>query len=178
MDMQRKMEPYFYQLQQDFISISCKQKLLSFTVNNNEDFKAYQMKNGKYDGNNYLKIDPTFHPDLNALRNSCKIDFYLMLIMHKPEQEVVKHRDGPFGRNCVLSIPLSPVQDYAYTLFYDENGEYVTQCDFVNHLPAFLNTQQTHSLINGENIRVNLQLCFEQSFEHVIELYKNNQLFV
>lgn len=171
------MEPYFYSIDKPLISKSCKENILRYADDEQKAFTAYQMKNGNYDGNNYLKFNFDLDKELILLSENCTLECYGMLIMHKPFSEVVKHRDGPFGRNCVLSIPIYPTVDYSATLFYDNDNNFAAKCKFNNLLPTFLNTQQTHGLKNGKHRRLNLQLCFEESFEVVVDLYKKEQLF-
>jgi len=170
------MMPYFFCIDDYILSQSCKTNIYNYAVNQNTKFTAYQMKGGGYDGNNYLKFNLDLEEIVN-LNKKCKLKFYTMLIMHKPFATVVKHRDGPFGRNCVLSIPINPKINYPSTKFYDDNNNFVSECKFNNLQPAFLNTQQTHGLKNGNNMRLNLQLCFEESFTCVVDLYKKDKLF-
>ena len=171
------MEPYFLKIDDNLISTGCKNKVINFALENQDKFKAYKMKSGQYDGNNFVKLEPHIDSELKNLITQCSLDFYYMLLMHKPYQEVVKHRDGPFGRNCVLIIPLLPVVDYPPTNFYDIHGTFATKCIFSDLKPAFVNTQQTHGLTNKANMRLNLQLCFDTAFEKVVELYKDKKLF-
>jgi len=171
------MEPYFLKIKDNLISKSCKNIIIQLALENQDRFKAYKMKNGHYDGNNFFRLEEYLDTELISLKKQCSLEFYYMIIMHKPYHKVIKHRDGPFGRNCVLSIPLLPTFNYPPTNFYDINEAFVGQCDFVEFNPAFLNTQQIHDLINQENMRLNLQLCFDKPFEEVVNLYKNKKLF-
>ena len=172
------MEPYFYSITNNIISDQLKKYALKFAETHKDEFISYVMKERNIlDGNNYYKFDLLNYEEVNKLKDTCSLDFYVFLIMHKPNDVVIIHKDGPFKRNCVLSIPLSPNKNYAETNFYNKDQKLVTSSKFENMKPAFLNTQEFHGLVNNNNYRFNLQLCFEESFETVVTMYKLKKLF-
>jgi len=188
-DVNRDMEPYFYKLKQDIFSKDLKDYIVNFTFNNLDKFISYKGKKVNYeDGNNfYLGSALQDSSEITEVIRSCNLDCFPVIMMHKPNTKVIKHVDDPNGRNCVLSTPLYPNESYSPTWFWKGEGTFVewqfkdlellATCEFDDMMPAFLNTQKIHSLKTLDSYRINLQLCFKESFEVVVEKYKNNNLF-
>jgi hypothetical protein len=188
-DVNRGMEPYFYKLKQDIVSKDLKDYIIDFTFNNLDKFISYKGKKVNYeDGNNfYLGSALQDSKEINKIIQSCSLDCFPVIMLHKPNTKVIKHIDDPNRRNCVLSIPLYPRLSYPPTWFWKEEGNFVewqfkdsellATCNFDDMFPAFLNTQEIHSLKTLDSYRINLQFCFTEPFEIVVEKYKKNKLF-
>lgn len=183
------MEPYFYKLKKDIFSKDLKDFVVDRSLNNIKKFVAYVSKENKCrDGNNfYFGNMITGHPEIIKVVNSCKLKCYPVVFLHNPNTQVIKHVDDPNKRNCVLITPLYPTENYSPTWFWEKKGTSVdwqknelpllATCDFADMMPAFLNTQMVHSLETFDSFRLNLQLCFNEPFEKVVDLYKQNILF-
>jgi len=175
------MLPYFFNLNKRIIDDETCLELLDITYENIKAFQDYRdQRDDKIDGNSfYYSKNVTSVPKIQDLKKSCKLNFYPVLLMHKPNIIVKKHKDDPNKRNCVLSTPLTPKENYAHTLFWSsrESKDPVAVCDFSNFNSVFLNTQELHSIKNYNVYRVNLQFCFDEPFEVVTDLYQNGQLF-
>jgi len=175
------MLPYFLNLNERIIDDETCSLLLEIANKNIESFKVYRGKiNGELDGNaSYSSEEVASISKIQNLKKSCKLDFYPLIMMHRPNIIVKKHKDDPNKRNCVMVTPLSPKENYAPTAFfkchYAEDS--VAICEFLNFNSVFLNTQQIHSLKNYDDYRFNLQFCFNESFEIVTDLYQKGQLF-
>ncbi len=179
------MIPYFFETANRIISQDLSEKLIEISFNNLEKFISYKSKltPGLVDGNNFL-YGPLLDSldEIKKITNSCSLSCFPMIIMHKPMVKVIKHRDDPNKRNTVLSTPLFPNKEYVSTNFWekDQNGVatlLAAVCVFTNNNSVFLNTNKIHNLENNDNYRLNLQFCFDEPFEHVTELYKENKLF-
>lgn len=183
------MEPYFYKLNRDIFSKEIKTKIVNFTFNNLDKFISYKSQQINYeDGNNfYSRSGILLSEEIQTLINSCSLQCFPVIMLHKPNTKVAKHIDDPNGRNCVLATPLYPETNYSPTWFWKKEGRFndwqikqlklLATCHFDDMLPAFLNTQEIHSLENLDTYRINLQLCFKEPFNIVVEKYKNNELF-
>ena len=181
------MEPYFYTIQEEIVSKSFKEFLTNHSFNRLDDFVPnFVKKQQVYDGNNILKIENL--SEIWSLKNQCCLNFKSLVLMHRPNSKILKHIDGPHKRNCVIIVPLYPHTAYAPTKFYktkdknldnfsDSNHQLAAVCNFDDMKSVFFNTQEMHSLSNNNNFRFNLQLCFNETFTEVIELYKRKKLF-
>jgi hypothetical protein len=183
------MEPYFYKIEKDILTTELKDFIVEKSLDNKNRFIPYRSRAHKYvDGNNfYFGSLITQHPEIIKVVASCSIKCYPVILLHKPNTRVIKHVDDPNKRNCVLSIPLYPKENYSPTWFWEKEGSSIdwkdkplkllATCNFANMQPAFLNTQIVHSLDTFDSYRLNFQLCFNDPFEKVVELYKQNKLF-
>jgi hypothetical protein len=175
------MSPYFLNLNERIVDDELSLILLDIANKNVESFRDYRGgMNNDYDGNSTFSLkNITPIPKIQELKNSCILNFYPILFMHRPNIIVKKHRDDPNKRNCVLVTPLAPKENYAPTNFFQNfnDEEPVATCDFSNFNSVFLNTQQIHYLKNYDVYRFNVQFCFNESFEVVTDLYQKGQLF-
>ena len=99
--------------------------------------------------------------------------------MHKPNSEVIKHKDKKVGRDTVLMMPIHPITNYPSTNFWNQDKEnLITICEFTDNNSVFFNTQEIHSLHNNnDEYRINLQMCFEEDIQTVVDMYEADKLF-
>jgi hypothetical protein len=164
------MLPYFFKLNNKLISDQLSEMLVSFSLNSVEKFTEHISDAGIPDGNNYLhskKLEEI--PEIKKLKDSCFLDFYTILYMHKPNSRVVKHIDNPKYRKSNIIHPLFPKTEYATTHFWKGENQ-VAVCDFSDNLPVVLNLNEYHSLENSDTYRINLQFSFKENFETVVKL--------
>jgi len=176
------MEPYFYQFEEELLSLSDRELLLGIARNSFSNFKLYSQS----DNVNFLKLsdmvdfDITISDSIRNLINSCSLQVKVMIIHHKPHKPGIRHLDTPTnGRNCVISIPLYPLDMYPPTLFWKSfNCEIpIVKATYQNFYPCLFNTQKLHSVDRNDRERFNFQLCFHEQFGEVLELIRNNKLF-
>lgn len=86
---------------------------------------------------------------------------HALLMMMKPNTTQDWHTDKK-GRNAVMIYPLMPENNYAYCEIEND------RIDF----PALINTQLKHRVINNDNIRLNLQVSFEEDIDEIALLFK------
>jgi hypothetical protein len=177
------MKPYFYQFEEELLSIEDRQSLLTVARNSFSNFILYT----QYDNVNFLKFsdmldfDKTVTSNVKKLIHSCSLKIQLMIIYHVPHKELGRHQDSPKNkRNTVLSIPLFPLDIYPHTLFWEtfSSATPIAVAKFNKTNPCLLNTQKLHSIEKSDRDRFNFQLCFDEKFEHVLELIQDNKLFI
>ena len=191
------MIPYFYKLQSTLISEELGDKVVKIALDNLDKFVSYKgQKTGKEDNNNYY-FGPLLsqEPEIQRLVDSCTLECFPIIMLHRPNITVIKHVDNPNRRNTVLSIPLFPKGGYSPTWFWKPKEpfekwslfekleeielELVATVEFTDNMPVLLNTQKVHSLDNlTDSFRVQIQLCFSDSFEAVYEKLRTNTLFL
>jgi hypothetical protein len=191
------MIPYFYKLQSTLISEELGDKVVKLALDNLDKFVSYKgQKTGIEDNNNYY-FGPLLsqEPEIQRLVGSCTLECFPIIMLHRPNIKVIRHVDNPNRRNTVLSIPLFPKGSYSPTWFWKPKEsfekwslfekleeielELVATVDFTDNMPVLLNTQKVHSLDNlTESFRVQIQLCFGDSFEAVYEKLRTNTLFL
>ncbi len=180
------MQPYFYTCHEKILSKDFEEYLIKDSFENLNSHKEYRdLKYGLTDGNRFRKINE--FEEIQKIINSLTLQSFPVVLMHKPFTKVTKHIDDQNKRNCVLSIPLYPKFNYPPTYFWKQEGSYrdwqtkplelLAICNFENMMPTFLNTQIVHSLETFDSYRFNLQFCFNEPFEYVVDLYKRNLLF-
>jgi hypothetical protein len=177
------MEPYFYQFEEELLSIEDRQSLLTVARNSYLNFKLYTQN----DNVNFLQFSDMVDFDItvsNNIRNlikSCSIKPRIMIIHHRPNKPGGRHIDNPFnGRNAVISIPLYPLDIYPPTLFWDSftSDIPIAKATYTNFYPCLFNTQKLHSVNRNDTERFNFQLCFNEKFEQVLKLIQDNKLFI
>jgi len=177
------MEPYFYQFEEELLSIEDRQSLLTVARNSFSNF----ILSNQYDNVNLLKFsdmldfDKTVTNNVKKLINSCNLKIRLMLIYHETHKEIGKHQDNPKNkRNTVLSIPLFPLDHYPRTLFWEtfSSTTPIAIAEFDKTNPCLLNTQKLHTVEKSDRERFNFQLCFDETFEQVLKLIQDNKLFI
>lgn len=180
------MIPYFYTIKEDLFDDSFKNSLITESMSTLDQFVGYaSILTREPDGNNFKHIRN--NTIITEFVKTINLDCFAVMIMHKPNTVLRKHVDDPNRRNCVLSIPLYPKKEYPATLFYQRDDKFhdrpskdskvVATCHFHNMKPTFLNTTQVHNLTTKDSVRLNLQFCFNEKFENVVELYKTNNFF-
>jgi hypothetical protein len=177
------MLPYYLDLNKRIISDELSNTLLEIANRHIDDFIEYKgQNNGELDGNSSLssfrRPDLFNHFEILKIKKSCILKFYPVFIMHKPNTVVKRHKDDPNHRNSVIITPLFPKANYVPTRFWEEDkNEPVAICRFENFNSALLNTQMQHDLENIDSYRINLQFCFDESFDVVADLYLTGKLF-
>jgi len=173
------MLPYYIKVDKRLISDNLSTELTKFALDNADKFTTHTDACGNFDGNSFFTgMHLQELPEIKAIQQSCSLDFYVMLALHKPNITVIKHRDDPKYRKTNLIHPLFPQTEYVPTVFWeDRSNKIACICDFSDKLPVFLNLNKMHGLTNNDSIRVNLQFSFHESFETVSSLYKEAKLF-
>lgn len=174
------MIPYFYKFDQPLFSDNLISEVDLFVKSKLEKFVAYESDNEK-DGNNYYYAkDLKEIPEIKSFIKCCSLESFPMIVLHNPNTEVIKHIDDPNKRNTVIITPIHPTSGYTSTYFWNSrtDTEPIVACDFKKGSSVLFNTQKIHSLVNNTNeYRCNLQICFDEDFETVLNLYQNNLLF-
>ena len=172
------MTPYFYNIEKQLFSSELINKLESFVLSKLDSFVTYRGDDGEIDGNNYYYSKELKEiPEIKSFIKNCHLECFPMIVLHKPNSEVIKHVDDPYKRNTIIITPIHPAKEYTSTKFWQDN-KCVAVCEFNKGSSTFFNTQKTHSLTNNSSeYRFNLQLCFNEDFETVLKLYHNNMLF-
>lgn len=175
------INPYFYKLAFKLLDSNTERLIVEKAMENPEAFFAYKgQATGKEDGN-YIFVKG-FLRELDGVQRlikSCTLDCYPLVMRHFPNTPVPIHVDNPNGRNCVIISPLIPTSGYVPTHFWNsfDATEPVATVNFDDMHPALINTQRLHSLTNNDNLRMNFQLCFAESFTTVRELLDSGKLF-
>jgi hypothetical protein len=185
------MIPYFYNLQAPLISEELGDKIVKIAMSNLDKFVSYKgQRTGKSDNNNYYFGSLlTSEPEIQKLVCSCTLKCFPIIMLHYPNVKVIRHVDNPNKRNTVLVVPLFPKGSYSPTWFWQPKGPFdqweeeelepVATVEFTDNIPVLLNTQKPHSLENTtDSYRVQLQLCFEDSFADVYEKLRTHTLFL
>lgn len=175
------LNPYFYKLASTLLDVETERLIVNKAMENPEAFFAYKgQATGKEDGN-YIFVKGFLREleGVQRLIKSCTLECYPLVMKHHPNTPVPIHIDNPNGRNCVIISPLIPTTGYAPTHFWDsfDAAEPVATVKFDDMVPALINTQRLHSLTNNDNLRMNFQLCFTESFAIVRELLQTGKLF-
>jgi hypothetical protein len=175
------MVPYFFDLQTSLFSDNEKEQILEVADKNKNQFISYVSRFGYKDGNELWKGDDLSSlPCVKKYLDLCNIEVFAMFVRHSPGASVIKHTDEPNKRNCVISTPIRPLVNYSPTYYYisRESTEPVAIATFTNLNSCLLNTQEVHALTNTSNeSRLNIQLAFNDSFDTVLNLIKQNKLF-
>lgn len=175
------MIPYFYNLNKKLFSDSLINEIERFVLNKLESFVEYQGDDGEIDGNNYYysKDLKEIHEIKSFIKN-CSLECFPMIVLHKPNSKVIKHKDDPYKRNTVIITPIHPDTEYASTHFWNDFQDVnpAATCNFTKGISTLFNTQKIHSLTNNTNeYRFNLQICFDENFDTVLKLYQLGMLF-
>jgi hypothetical protein len=175
------MLPYFYNLNKKIISKELIDKIRQTVFDNVDKFTAFSHRPNEYDGNNYITGETLYSliPEVLDLKKSFNLNTWAMLVMHKPNTEVIKHKDKKVGRDTVLMMPIHPITNYSSTNFWNQDKDnLITVCEFTDNNSVFFNTQEIHSLHNNnDEYRINLQMCFEEDIQTVVDMYEAGKLF-
>jgi len=176
------LNKYFYQLETPILHQAEKDELIALALSHDNDFKSYvAMSSGITDGNQLWRdVDLYEKPFVKRLTDNCNIPCFPVFVRHQPNVRVIKHTDDPNKRNTVLSMPLTPKVNYPPTYFFvsREEPKPIAIARFPELNACLLNTQEVHALINtADELRINFQLCFNDTFEVVREMIINKTLF-
>lgn len=86
-----------------------------------------------------------------------------MIMKMEPNEEMWWHTDGVGKRQTTIIHPIHPSTDYAP--FETRDGDKHYKCGN----PIIANTLAEHAVFNNDNIRLNLQIPFNITFEEAIE---------
>jgi hypothetical protein len=174
------MTPYFYKFDKPLFTDNLILQVKELVENKLDKFIAYESDEEK-DGNNYYYAkDLKEISEIKSFIKNCHLDCFPMIVLHKPNSEVIKHIDDANKRNTLIITPIHPDAGYTSTYFWNSKTDTdpVAICDFAKGCPVLFNTQKMHSLVNNTNEhRFNLQLCFNEDFETVLNLHRHNMLF-
>lgn len=91
-----------------------------------------------------------------------------------PNTKIGIHVDPP-ARETLLIIPITPLEDYSYPVFYEGRDPHTR----ASNRPHIVNTQIPHSLYNrSHHNRINFQLGLKHSFLDVKQMLNQGQFFV
>lgn len=175
------MDDYFYKLDFKLLDEETETSLIQIAKDRAEEFFQYAGHNTKKPDGNYYFIRGPLRELMGIQKwvRSCVIDCYPLIMRHFPNIEVPRHIDNPNGRNCIIISPLLPTDDYVPTHFYESIDSEVPAAtiDFRDRMPVLLDTQKVHGLKNNDNLRMNFQLCFTESYSTVKSLLEEGKLF-
>ena len=175
------MIPYFYNLNTSLFSESLIEEVTHLVSNRLDSFVAMVGKDVEFDGNNYYHDNELKEiSEIKSFIKKCTLECFPIIMLHKPNSLVIKHTDSLKNkRNTVIITPLSPKSNYSSTYFWNnkEDTEPLVTCNFSKNESVLFNTQKIHSLINDSNeYRIGLQICFNEPFETILNLYQNGKL--
>jgi hypothetical protein len=131
----------------EFITLEERLELLHIAHNTRDWIVHKSSKSGKISSLHFIRINKKF------FNRDC------LLMMMKPNTTQDWHSDMP-GRDTVCIYPLT--ENYA-------------PCEMEGNItidtPALVNTQMRHRVVNNDQIRINLQIPFNESIEEVITNY-------
>lgn len=87
-----------------------------------------------------------------------------------PNQKIGKHVDNKINRRTTLSIPLTPQFKKYAPVRFEFNVEWKDKI-------FFMPTEKPHSVENNSYQRINFQLGFGYSIDHIKHLYNTGRLF-
>lgn len=174
------MIPYFYNLNTFLFSESLIEEVSNLVENRLDSIIAYKGKDDVFDGNNYYYgNDLKEISEIKSFKKKCSLECFPVIMVHKPNSSVIKHVDDPNKRNTVIITPLSSILNFSPTYFWNnkEDTDPVVTCNFSKNMSVLFNTQKMHSLINdSDEYRISLQICFNEDFETILNLYQNGKL--
>ena len=99
------MTPYFYNIEKQLFSSELINKLESFVLSKLDSFVTYRGDDGEIDGNNYYYSKELKEiPEIKSFIKNCHLECFPMIVLHKPNSEVIKHVDDPYKRNTIIII--------------------------------------------------------------------------
>ena len=93
--------------------------------------------------------------------------------IHKDRNRYNEYDNQYMPRHTVISFALT--NNCGETHFYDDNKNFVTSIDYAGH-GAILNTGEHYHNVHfteDNNTRIVFQLCFEERFSEVCEMYQS-----
>jgi hypothetical protein len=172
---------YYHKLDKKLLTAETENLIVEKAMENPSEFFAYKGQiSGKEDGN-YIFVRGFLREleSVQKLMKSCTVECYPLVMRHFPNTPVPIHIDNPNGRNCVIISPLIPKVNYVPTHFWEsfDSTVPIATADFSDGMPALINTQRLHSLTNNNNLRMNFQLCFTDTFSVIQDLILEGKLF-
>lgn len=182
------MHPYFYNLSDQLLTPQDKVDLTTYFSGYKDAFYQYKNAEGVHDDNRiYSSFENLTQPAVIKIRKRLLVrTSFVVGLMHQPNIQLIRHMDEKKERSTVIICPLHPIPEfYTPTRFYKlrkdwkvfNDSDLDAICTFPNGVPAIVNTQQVHDLENGNNYRFNLQFCFKESFDEIVNLYLTGKLF-
>ena len=141
----------YYKLK-DFLTLSQKELLIKQAHETTDWIVHKSSKSGKISPLHFVKINYTLYGR------------QALLMMMKPNTIQDWHTDMK-GRNAVMIYPLMPENNYACCEIENDRVDF----------PALINTQLKHRVINNDNVRLNLQVSFEEDIEEIALLFKSEE---
>jgi hypothetical protein len=179
------MSTCFYQFQEPLLSEADTNDLRVLADREYDNFRNFYNQSKQVYSNNKMlshKEDAEFEQLLPAgiksLLQRCTLENWTMFTILEPGKLLHRHIDSPLNkRNTVIIFPLSPEENFPPTYFDNGSGKEQV-ATFTNNLPALINTQVTHYLINTSAVRrVTFQIGFVEPIDQVIAMIKSNTLF-
>lgn len=175
------MDPFFYKLPFRLLDDKTENLIVEKAMENPSEFFAYKgQRTGKEDGN-YIFVRGFLREveGVQRLMKACTVECYPLIMKQHSNLKGPIHVDNPNGRNCVIITPLVPKKDFVSTNFYTsfEDTVPVASVDYSDELPTLINTQRLHNVNNNDNLRMNFQLCFKNSFVEIRNLLLDGKLF-
>ena len=90
---------------------------------------------------------------------------------------VHKDTDSIPGRRTCITWALSSIKDFSPVIFYNEDKTFNEKV-YYKEKPLILNTSKYHSVDNETEPRYSFQLCFYETIEEILELYKKGKVFI
>jgi hypothetical protein len=176
------MMPYFFEFNRHLLSDSAKQYFVDHSLKNLDTFtKSKVIDTDVYDKHNYI-TGPILknHEEFGRLLESFAIKpAYSIVMMHHPHTVIPRHYDKKYGRDTILSIPLYPAVGYSKLEFWTDR-ETPTPCATILYekmLPVVFNTTELHTLVLGDSVRLNIQICFAEPIQQIYDAHTGNTLF-
>ena len=141
----------YYKLK-DFLTLSQKELLIKQAHETTDWIVHKSSKSGKISPLHFVRINYTLYGR------------QALLMMMKPNTTQDWHTDKK-GRNAVMIYPLMPENNYACCEIENDRVDF----------PALINTQLKHRVINNDNVRLNLQVSFEEDMDEVILLFESEK---
>lgn len=160
---------FYYLLDRSIVDCAQRQQLLDYALAHADDFYLIPYADGVADGNQLLVIrDFDQLSWLQDLRHRFPLTVTgFALVKHRSWTRVLPHRDRNPLRSTVIATALTPLDGYADTVFW-RGGQIAARCVWDTGRSVILNTQETHSLANGSETRINFQICFREPIDQVI----------
>jgi hypothetical protein len=114
-------------------------------------------------------------PEVRETMKRICVPCVAVVIRHLPDAENRPHKDN-IRRGCAIAVPIIPFDEFASTVFWTDKNVYAGEVDYSNRKPALLNLQKFHSVKNNNNVRLNFQLSFTQSYEVIRNLAESGKL--
>lgn len=160
------MYDYFLRIPEMDISESQRRRIFEY-------YKSLPTVDKVYDCNNsFKKID--YNYDIHNLKNKLKVENRFCFVYQKPGVKINRHRDLEVNnRNTVITIPITA---RVGTNWYDDDEQLVGISDYTKG-SYIINVRKLHDIHNTQkDERVMLQFMINDSFENVVEMYKQGLL--